>query len=128
MSIFALAISRGPINLAFPGICAKGSAAEGNGSVEVLLPQGGHGLQLCCSGWSAVVGVDADGGSPDGDFTKEGGSRVAARRCPYRRFVAIAGAVSNLNCEVNDQLRPLPQITAPKVMILKGLRNAGKPG
>ena len=28
--------------------------------------------------------VDADGGASDGDLTKEGGSRAAARRCPYR--------------------------------------------
>jgi hypothetical protein len=39
MSIFALAISRGPSNLAFRVICAK-TAALGNGSVEVLLPKG----------------------------------------------------------------------------------------
>jgi hypothetical protein len=44
MSIFALAILRGPTNLAFPDICAKGAAAEGNGSVEVLLPKGGRRL------------------------------------------------------------------------------------
>jgi hypothetical protein len=44
-------------------------AAEGNVSVEVVLPQGGDGLQLSCSGWSAVFGVDAGGGAPDLDFT-----------------------------------------------------------
>ena len=36
------------------------------------------------SGWSAVLGVDAVGGPPHGDFTDEGGARVAARRRPYR--------------------------------------------
>jgi hypothetical protein len=41
MSIFALVISRGSTNLAFPYICA---AAQGNVSVEVLLPKGGHRL------------------------------------------------------------------------------------
>ena len=128
MSIFALAILRGSSNLAFRHICAKGAAAQGNGSVEVLLPKGGHGLQLSCSGRSAVSGVDADGGTPDGDFTKERGGRVAARWCPDRLFgAAMAGAVSNLICEVDYELRPLRQIPAPNVMILKGLRYAGKP-
>jgi hypothetical protein len=42
MSIFALVILRGPINLAFPYICAKAVAAQGNVSVEVLLPKGGR--------------------------------------------------------------------------------------
>ena len=83
---------------------------------------------MSCSGWSAVSGVDADGGTPDGDFTKKGGGRVAARRCPYGLFAATAGAVSNVICEVDYELRPLRQILAPNVMILKGLRNAGKPG
>jgi hypothetical protein len=36
MSIFALVISRGPTNLAFPCICAEAVAASGNVSVEVL--------------------------------------------------------------------------------------------
>ena len=70
MSIFALVILRGSPNLAFPCVCANGLAAEGNFSVEVLLPQGGHGLQLSCSGWSVVLGVDADRGTPDLDFAK----------------------------------------------------------
>ncbi len=41
MSIFALVISRGSTNLAILRICAK-SAAQGNVSVEVLLPKGGR--------------------------------------------------------------------------------------
>ena len=41
MSIFALAISSGSSNLAFSSICAKRAAAQGNGSVELLLPEGG---------------------------------------------------------------------------------------
>ena len=44
MSIFALVISRGSTNLAFPYICAKALAAKGNVSVEVLLPKGGRRL------------------------------------------------------------------------------------
>jgi hypothetical protein len=41
MSTFALAITRRSSNLAFRHICAKGAAAPGNYSVEVLLPLGG---------------------------------------------------------------------------------------
>jgi hypothetical protein len=38
MSIFALVILRVSTNLAFLYICAKAVAAQGNVSVEVLLP------------------------------------------------------------------------------------------
>jgi hypothetical protein len=34
----SIMISRGPTNLAFPFVCAKGVAAQGDVSVEVLLP------------------------------------------------------------------------------------------
>ena len=44
MSIFAPVILRGPTKLAFPYICAKAVAAQGNVSVEVLLPKGGRRL------------------------------------------------------------------------------------
>jgi hypothetical protein len=73
------------------------------------------------------LGVDTDGGTPDGNFTKEGGSRVAVRRCPYRLFAVLAGGVSNLICEADNELRPLRQVLAPNGMILKGLRDARKP-
>jgi hypothetical protein len=79
-------------------------AAQGNGSVEALLPKGGHGLQLSWSGWSAVLGGDADGGTPDGDFPKEGSGRVVARRCPYRLFEALAGAISDPIREADNEL------------------------
>jgi hypothetical protein len=65
------------------------------------------------------LGVDADGGAPDCDFTDEGDARVAARRCPYRLFAFLAGAVSNLICEADNELRPLRQVLAPNVMIMK---------
>jgi hypothetical protein len=42
MSIFALVISRGSAKVAFPCICAKAMAVQGNVSVELLLPEGGH--------------------------------------------------------------------------------------
>jgi hypothetical protein len=119
MSIFALVILSRFINLAFPYICANAVAGQGNVLVEVLLPEGGRGLQLSCSGWSAVFGVDADGSAPDGDFTEESEARVAARRCPYRLFAAMASAVSNLIGEVDNELRPLRQVLAPRVMIME---------
>jgi hypothetical protein len=119
MSSFALAISRGPTNLALRVICAKGAAALGNCSVEVLLPEGGCRLSLSCSGWSAVLGVDADGGTPDGDVTNEGGGQMAARWCPCGLFAAVAGAVSDLICKTGNELRPLCQVLAPNVMIMK---------
>jgi hypothetical protein len=43
---------------------AKAVAAAGETAVQVVLPEGGGSLQLCCSGWSWVRGVDAVGGSP----------------------------------------------------------------
>lgn len=83
---------------------------------------------MVCSGRSAVVGVDADGGAPHGDFTDEGHTQVSAWRCPYRLFAVLAGAVSNLSCELDDELRPLRQVLGPNVMIMKRLRYAGEPG
>jgi hypothetical protein len=122
MSIFALVILRGSIDLVFACICAKAAAAaEGNVLVEVLLPEGGHGLQLSWSGWSAVFGVNADGGTPDLDFTKEGNAQRAARRCPYRLFGAMAGAVSDLVCKADEELRPLREVFTVNVMIMKPL-------
>jgi hypothetical protein len=119
MSIFALVILRGSIDLAFPCICAKAAAAGGNVLVEVLLPKGGRVLQLSCSGWSAVLGVDADGGTPDLDFTEEGDARLAAGQCPYRLFAALAGAVSHVICEAGNELRSLREVLTPNVMIMK---------
>jgi hypothetical protein len=119
MSIFALAILMGTSNLGFRRICANGAAAHGNGSVEVLLPQCGRRWWLCCSGCSAVVRVDVDGGAPDGDFPEEGEARVAAWRCPDRLFAVLTGTVSDLFCEADEELRPLRQVLAPYVMIMK---------
>jgi hypothetical protein len=104
MSIFALVISRGSINLVFPYIWAKGAAGQGNVSVELLLPKGGRRLWLSCSGWSAVLAIDADGGTPDGYFTKEVGGQMAAGRCPYGLFAAVAGGVSDLIREAGNEL------------------------
>jgi hypothetical protein len=61
-------------------------------------------LSLFCSGWSAVLGVDADGGTPDGDFTKDGDGRMAARRYPYGLILLVAGAVADVICEAGNEL------------------------
>ena len=117
MSIFVPACSRpSPLDVKATYVVV---GALGDTAIEVVLPEGGSRLQLCCSGWSAVLGVDADGGTPDGYFTKERGGRVAARRCPYGLFRAIAGAVSDLICEAGNELRPLRHVFAPNVMIMK---------
>jgi hypothetical protein len=57
-------------------------ASMGAPSLEMSLPFGRRDLQLVRSGSAAVLRVDAVRGSPDGDFTKKGGCRVAARWCP----------------------------------------------
>ena len=54
-------------------------AAAGETSVEVVLPEGRSCLKLSCSGWSWVVGVDAVGGPPHGDFTNDGEVLATAR-------------------------------------------------
>jgi hypothetical protein len=96
-------------------------ASVGDPSLETSLPFGRRDLRLLRSGSAAVVGIDAVGGTPDGDFTKEGGGRVAARRCPYGLFAIVAGAVSDLICEAGHQLRPLRQVLPPNVMIHEAL-------
>ena len=94
-------------------------ASVGNPSLETSLPFGRRDLRLLRSGSAAVVGIDAVGGTPDGDFTKEGGGRVAARRCPYGLFAIVVGGVSDLICEAGHQLRPLRQVLAANLMIMK---------
>jgi hypothetical protein len=79
-------------------------ASVGDPSLEMSLPFGRRDLQLVGSGSAAVLRVDAVRGSPDGDFTKEGGYRVAARWRPYGLFAAMAGAVSDLIREAGHEL------------------------
>jgi hypothetical protein len=99
-------------------------ASVGDPSLKMSLPFGRRELQLFPSCSASVLGIDADGGSPDGDFTKECGGREAARWCPDGLFVAVAGAVSDLIRKAGNELRPLRQVLAPNVMIMY----AGKPG
>ena len=103
-------------------------AAVGNTSIEVVLPEGGCGRHLSCSGGSVVVRVDAVGGPPYVDFTDEGDARPTARRSPNRQRAAPASVCSDMSGEVGDQLGVLRKILAPNGMIMKRFRNTRKPG
>jgi hypothetical protein len=75
-------------------------AAPGEASVEVVLPEGPSCGQLCCSGWPWVVGVDAVGGPPHGDFTNDDEVRAAPRRRPHRLGFVLADVTSDPIAEV----------------------------
>jgi hypothetical protein len=74
--------------------------------VEVLFPEGRERFELASSssGWSRVLGIDAIGGAPHGDFADEGCARVVSWCSPDRRAVALAGVVLDLVGEVGDKL------------------------
>jgi hypothetical protein len=103
-------------------------AAVGNTSIEVVLPEGGSGRHLSCSGGSVVFRVDAVSGPPYVDFTDEGGARSSARRSPNRRRAALASVSSDMSGEVGDQPGALGKILAPNVMIMKRFGYTRKPG
>jgi hypothetical protein len=120
LSSFVTANLESEINFLRPDIrVGRVVASVGDPSLEMPLPFGRRDLQLVRSGSAAVLRVDAVRGSPDGDFTKKGGGRVAARCCPYGLFAAMAGGVSDLICEAGNNLRPLRQVLGPDVMIMK---------
>ena len=95
---------------------------------EVLFPQGRERFELGSSGWSRVLGIDAVGGAPHSDFADKASARVTSRWRPDWLGVALAGAIPDLAGEVGDQLGALGKILAPGGMMIKLLRNAGKPG
>jgi hypothetical protein len=94
LSIFWPAISRGSSTVARSDSMPADVVASET-SVEVVLPEGRGCLQLCCSGWSWVVGVDAVGGPPHVDFTNDGEARPAARWRPHRLGIVLAGVISD---------------------------------
>ena len=63
-------------------------------SVETLLPFGRSGLQLVWSGGAGVVGVDAIGGPPHGDFTNESGAQRTVLRHPMGLSAVVVGVMS----------------------------------
>jgi hypothetical protein len=81
--------------------------------VEALFPESRKRFEMGSSGWSRVLGIDAVGGAPHCDFADQGGAGVTSRWCPDRRPVTLAGVISNLVGEVDDQLGSLCQIVAP---------------
>jgi hypothetical protein len=101
-------------------------AAVGDTSVEVVLPEGGSGRQLFCSGGSVVLRVDPVGGPPYVDFTDEGDARRTARPSPDRRR-ALVRVYLDVSGEVGDQPGALGKIRAPNGMIMKRFRYTGKP-
>jgi hypothetical protein len=83
LSSFVTANLESEINFLRPDIrVGRVVASVGDPSLEMPLPFGRRDLQLVRSGSAAVLRVDAVRGSPDGDFTKKGCCRVAARWCP----------------------------------------------
>jgi hypothetical protein len=96
LSIFVPAITCGCSRRALWNVTTDAVvAALGETSVEVVLPEGRGCLQLCCPGWSWVVGVDAVGGPPHRDFAHDGKVRAAARRRPHRLGIILAGVTSD---------------------------------
>lgn len=96
--------------------------------VESLFPLGGGGIEVAaCSGWSRIVGIDAVGGSPYGDFANEGGGMTSGCS-PGGRAVRLAGVISNVVGEVGDKLGSLCQVASPDGIGLEGWRNACEPG
>jgi len=124
--IFRSAVfSRGLVGLDIPPAAIV--AAVGNTSVELLLPEGGSGLQLAWSGGSSVPGIDPVGGPPYGDFTGNGDVRPTARRSPHRWRAIPVGVFSNLIGELGDKHGALDKILTPNGTMTKRFRNTGKP-
>jgi hypothetical protein len=97
-------------------------------SVEALFPQGRERFELGSSGWSEVVGIDAVGGPPHGDFANECGARVAYRWGPDWRAVTLAGVILDLVGEVGGKLGSLCQVGTPDGMGMERFWNAWEPG
>ena len=76
VSIFVTTNVKGGTNSLGPEIgVGRVVASVGDPSLEMLLPFGRSDLQLFWSGRAAVVGIDAVGGPPHGDFTFEDRAR-----------------------------------------------------
>jgi hypothetical protein len=92
--------------------------------VEALFPEGRERFELGSSGWSWVVGIDAVGGPPHGDFTDEGGAWVTSLWRPGWLGAMLACVVADLVGEVGDQLASLDQVAAPDRMGMQRWWNA----
>jgi hypothetical protein len=126
VSIFVTATFKGGTNSLPPEIqVGRVVAGVGDAAIEMLLPFGRSGRQLIGSGGAAVVGVDAIGGPPHGDFTNESGAQRAALRHPMGLSGVVVGVMSNVVGEVGDQLGPPGQVLPPVGVIVDRLGNSG---
>ena len=91
------------LSLNGPRICRRGGGTR-DIPVEALFPQRWERFELASSssGWPRVLGIDAIGGPPHGDFADEGGARVTVRWRPDWRAVTLAGVIVDLVGEVGD--------------------------
>ena len=96
--------------------------------VETLFPQRWKCFEWGSSGWPWVLGVDAIGGPPHGDFANECSARAASRQSPEWLIVGSGGEVSNLAGEVGDVLCSLDQVVTPGGMGLNRVWNVWEPG
>ena len=96
----------------------------GRGAVS----RGRERFELASSGWSRVLGVDAVGGPPHGDFADEGGARVASRCSPD--WLVVTSGRRGLGPGWRGR-RPvgiaLPG-SPPDGMVMERCWNAGEPG
>jgi hypothetical protein len=95
--------------------------------VEALFPKGRERFELGFSGWSWVLGIDAVGGPPHGDFADEGGAQLASHS-PDWLGISLAGVVLDLVGEVGDELGSLCQVGPPDGMVVERWRYAWEPG
>ncbi len=128
--IVVLATSQGSGCSLPPGGIQTGRVGTGMGDalLEALSPFDRGSLKLCGSGGSMVLGVDAVGGPPDGDFADEGGAQRSARRCPCGLGCVVEGVASDVMGEVGDQLGSLGQVVTPVGVILDRLGIPGSQG
>jgi hypothetical protein len=88
-------------------------AGLGDALLEAVSPSDRSGLKLVWSGGSVVVGVDAVGCPPHGDFTDEGGAQRSARRRPCWLGAVSKGVVADVMGEGGDQLGSLGEVVTP---------------
>ena len=115
------------LSLVAPCICWRVGGTR-DMPVEVLFPERRERFEVGSSGWSRVLGIDAVGGAPHCDFTKEGGARVTFRCSPDWLVVALAGVVLDLAGEVGDELGSFCQVEPPDGMVMERWWNAREPG
>ena len=125
--ILVFATVEGPRRSLPPRVIRTGRVGGGVGDalVEALSTFDRSGLQVGGSGWPAVVGGDAVGGAPDGDFTDEAGAQRSTLRCPCGLGRVAEGVVADVTCEGSNQLGSLGQVASPGGMSADGTGDSG---